>query len=101
MRYNFAMDSRSTSVRIDELTRDRLKHLSEKSGVSITKLITLATAYYVEQVEKSGMINVPLKHGQNIVAQQAVMNGAIINHNNLHVNESSSTYGKRKRSKGK
>lgn len=61
MRYTVPMEMRSTSVRIDEQTRDRLRDLSSKSGVSITKLITLATAYYCEQVESSGMINVPLK----------------------------------------
>ena len=58
------MDSRSTSVRIDEQTRDRLKQLAGKSGVSITKLITLATAYYVEHVEQTGIINVPLRRAR-------------------------------------
>ncbi len=64
MRYTGSMESRSTSVRIDEQTRDRLKNLSQKSGVSITKLITLATAYYVEHAEREGVINVPLKISQ-------------------------------------
>lgn len=61
MRYTACMETRSTSVRIDEQTRNRLKELSEKSGVSITKLITLATSYYVELVEKTGLIEVRLK----------------------------------------
>lgn len=61
MRYTACMETRSTSVRIDEQTRNRLKELSEKSGVSITKLITLATSYYVDLVEKTGLIEVPLK----------------------------------------
>ena len=62
MRYTLSMETRSTSVRIDEATRDRLKNLSDKSGVSITKLITLATSYYIEHAESEGMINVPLKY---------------------------------------
>lgn len=55
------MEVKSTSVRIDEETRDRLKRLAEKSGISITKLITLASAYYVQHVEQTGNINVPVK----------------------------------------
>lgn len=82
MRYTFLMDTKSTSLRIDQVTRDRLRCLSEKSGVSITKLVTLATAYYVEQVEKSGTINVPLNKAHNIhvVAHQVVNGGVINNH---------------------
>jgi len=81
MRYTSGMDTKSTSLRIDQVTRDRLRCLSEKSGVSITKLVTLATAYYVEQVEKSGTINVPLNQVRNInvVAHQSVVNGGVIN----------------------
>jgi len=87
------MEGRSTSVRIDEQTRDRLKRLAEKSGVSITKLITLASAYYVEHVEQTGMINVPLKHPVNIQAGQMAINGNIVNHHSLKVAESRAEYG--------
>lgn len=61
MRYRVGMQTKSTSVRVDEDTLSNLRLLSDRSGVSISRLITLATAQYMTAVEKAGSIEVPLK----------------------------------------
>ena len=60
MRYIVCMQSKSTSVRVEELAKERLKAIGRKSGVSVTKLITLATYLYAEHVQRTGTINIPI-----------------------------------------
>ncbi len=61
--------SKSTSVRIENDATERLKPISERSGVSVTKLITLACYLYAEHVQKTGEINIALKDQPPKVAE--------------------------------
>jgi predicted DNA-binding ribbon-helix-helix protein len=61
MRYITGMQSKSTSVRVEEDAKSRLKRISGNSGVSVTKLITLATYLYDEHVRKTGNISIPMR----------------------------------------
>ena len=53
-------EKKSISVRLDADAQAALKQLSESSGISVTKLLTLAVFNYCEHVDKAGKINVPL-----------------------------------------
>ena len=55
--YIAGMSSTSSTVRIDPEAHEALKELSSKSGISITRLITLAVAKYVEHVRETGSIS--------------------------------------------
>ena len=55
--YSAGMSSTSSTVRIEPEAHEALKELASKSGISITRLITLAVAKYVEHVRETGSIS--------------------------------------------
>jgi len=61
-RYDTGMASKSTSVRIDDDSLERLRRLSESTGVSVTRLISLAACQYADRVEQEGGLMLPLNH---------------------------------------
>lgn len=70
-RYESGMRKKSTSVRVDSETVERLKNLSEMTGLSVTRLITLATSRYADMIEDQDRIEIPLRR----VAEQRASYG--------------------------
>lgn len=58
-----------TSVRFDPEIQERLKRVSERSGIKIAKLIRLATERYLDECEDSEKIVVPLRKVAETPAQ--------------------------------
>ena len=48
-------------MRFDDEMMERLKRVSEESGVKVAKLIRIATENYLCEVERKGEIVLPLK----------------------------------------
>jgi len=65
--------SEGVSVRFDEETRKRLKAIAEQAGLKPAELVRRATAEFLDNVESSGTISIPV----NIRAQQSTVTGDI------------------------
>jgi predicted DNA-binding protein len=51
----------SIPVRFDQDTTDRLKAISERTGLPLSNLVRMATEQYLDKVEKTGSVNIALK----------------------------------------
>lgn len=48
-------------VRFDQPTTDRLKKVSDRSGISVSKLVRIATEKYLTEVESGNTVPVPMR----------------------------------------
>lgn len=51
--------NRATSVRFDSDTLARLQAVSSESGIGLTKLVRIATARLLDEVEAKGELKIP------------------------------------------
>ncbi len=52
-------------VRFSDQTQKRLKSVSEKSGLGISKLVRMATEDYLDKIESSGCISILVGEGES------------------------------------
>lgn len=59
-------------MRFDQQTTDRLKAISDRTGLGVSNLVRMATERYLEEIEESGSVNIALKEKAPVYKSNSV-----------------------------